>query len=92
MTTPEYNNAPGSYRIPKLPPGTPAQRNPGYRYHIATGTETLYGLAQELYGNPRRAVDIYNTNRSGRIRDDRAPGFISDINAPLPVGAIVLLP
>ncbi len=73
-------------------PGIPAQRMPGARYHIATGSETLYGLAQELYGNPRRAVDIYNANRSGTIRSDRAMGFIDSLDAPLPVGALVLIP
>ena len=73
-------------------PGVPAQRQPGARYHIATGAETLYGLAQEIYGNPREAVRIYNANRSGVIRDDRAMGFLDNINAPLPVGALILIP
>lgn len=73
-------------------PGIPAQRLTGARYHIATGAETLYGLAQEMYGNPRRAVDIYNANRSGVIRGDRAMGFIDNMDAPLPVGAYVLIP
>lgn len=73
-------------------PGIPAQRLTSARYHLATGSETLYGLAQEMYGNPRRAVDIYNANRSGVIRADRAMGFIDNLDAPLPVGAYVLIP
>jgi hypothetical protein len=82
----------GAFQRPQTPPGLPAQRLPAMRYHTATGAETLYGLAQELYGNPRRAVDIYNANRVGVIRPDKTAGFITDINAPLPVGASLLLP
>lgn len=75
------------------PPGLPVQRLPALRYHTVSGSgETLYGLAQEWYGNAREGVRIYNANRVGIIRDDKTPGFITNLDAPLPIGALVLIP
>jgi nucleoid-associated protein YgaU len=76
-----------------MPPGLPISRLPAMRYHTVKGSgETLYGMAQEIYGNPRQFVDIYNANRTGIIRKDNTPGILDSIDAPLPVGALILLP
>lgn len=83
----------GAYRRPKEPPGLPVQRLPALRYHQVQGSnETLYGLAQEWYGNPKDAQRIYNANRTGVIRDDSTPGFIENFNAVLPIGSLLLIP
>ncbi len=82
-----------AFRRAKMPPGLPVQRLPALRYHTVTGSdETLYGLAQEWYGNAKDYVRIYNANRVGIIRDDSTPGFIANYDQPLPVGALVLIP
>lgn len=83
---------PGSYRAPQQPPGIPPQRLPGVRYYYPVGNETLADLAKMFYGNPREATRIFNANRSGMIRSDRAPGFLLTLNDNVPAGTAVLIP
>lgn len=83
---------PGPFRAPKQPPGIPAQRQPSFRYYMTTGSETLAGLAEMFYGNPREAVRIFNANRLGMLRDDRAMGFLRTPQDALAAGSTLLIP
>lgn len=83
---------PGPFRPPRQPPAVPTQALPHARFHTATGTETLRGLAEQFYGNPREAVRIFNANRAGILRDDRTPGFLTSLDDVLPTGAVLLIP
>lgn len=92
MDVQPWNPVNRTFQRPAPPPGLPAQRLPSVRYHVATGSETLYGLAQSFYGNPREAARIYNANRAGTIRDDKTQGMLMGMNGPLEAGTILLIP
>lgn len=83
---------PGPFRAPKQPPGIPVQRRVAARYYTVTGSETLAGLAERYYGNPREAVRIFNANRIGSLRDDRQWGFLRTPGDSLSAGTVLLIP
>lgn len=89
---PPPKSVPGVYIPPAPPPGIPAQRLPSVRYYYPNGNETLNDVARKFYGNPREAARIFNANRSGMLRDDRAPGFLLTMNDILPAGVPLVLP
>jgi nucleoid-associated protein YgaU len=89
---PPPKSVPGPYNAPAAPPGIPAQRLPGVRYYYPNGNETLDDVARKFYGNPREAVALFNANRSGQLRADRAPGFLLTLNDLLPPGVPLVLP
>lgn len=76
----------------KQPPTVPATRLPSVRYYTTTGSETLAGLAERYYGNPLEAQRIFNANRIGALRDDRAMGFLRSPSDPLTAGMVLLIP
>jgi hypothetical protein len=86
------SNVPGPYRPAKQPPAIPTQHLPGARYYTTTGSETLRGLAETYYGNPKEAVRIFNANRWGMNRADRTPGFLRTLDDTLPPGTVLLIP
>lgn len=83
---------PGPYRPPTQPPMLPTQHLPTNRYYIARGTESLAGLAELYYNNPREATRIFNANRMGMLRSDHAMGMLRTPSDPLPAGAVLLIP
>lgn len=85
-------SVPGPFKPAAPPPGIPAQRLPGVRYYYPRGNETLSDLGRMFYGNPREATAIYNANRAGMIRADRAPGFLLTLNDLLPTGVPLVIP
>lgn len=85
-------SVPGPFKPPKQPPGIPAQRLPGVRYHYPSGNESLGELATRYYGNPREATRIFNANRAGLNRSDRSPGFLLTLHDRLPPGVPLLIP
>jgi nucleoid-associated protein YgaU len=73
---------PGPYVPPRVTRTSQAVSLPHTRrYRVAAG-DTLSALAQRLYGNRRRWVDIYNRNRNQ----------ISDPSRPLAAGQMLDIP
>lgn len=69
------------------PPSTPAQPSPApvtLRYVVVqpwpAKLSTLFGIAQQYYGNGNRWPDIYNVNKNGYRRPDGTIGNISNPN------------
>lgn len=85
-------SVPGPFRQAKLPPSVPTQRLPQHRFHTASGTDTLAGLAERFYANPKEAVRIFNANRFGMLRDDRATGMLRSLQDIPPAGTVLLIP
>lgn len=83
---------PGPFRAAKQPPAVPTQHQPRVKYYTATGSESLAGLAEQYYGNPREAVRIFNANRFGMLRDDRTMGMLRNASETLEAGTILLIP
>lgn len=86
------SSVPGAYRPPRNPPTVPTQSLPNVRYYTATGAETLRGLAETFYGNPREVTRIFNANRWGSLRDDKTPGFLRSLEDTLPAGTVLVIP
>lgn len=82
----DYPKPPSSVPGPYVPP-TPVRTSqavslPRRRtYRVADG-DTLAGLAQRLYGDRRRWVEIYNANRDQ----------INDVNKRLVAGQVLDIP
>lgn len=83
---------PGPFQPAKQPPGVPTQHQPHLRYYTATGSENLAGLAERFYGNKMEAVRIFNANRAGRLREDKAEGILHSPQDRLLSGTILLIP
>lgn len=86
------SNVPGPHRSAKQPPAVPTQVLPHVRYYTATGSESLRGLAEVFYGNPREVTRIFNANRWGTLRDDKTMGFLRSLDDALPAGTVLLIP
>lgn len=86
------SSVPGPFQAPAPPPGLPTQSLPRARYYTVRGSESLAGLAEQLYGNRKEAARIFNANRVGQVRADRTPGILLNMDDELPTGAILLIP
>jgi len=85
-------SVPGPFRQAKLPPSVPTQRLPQRRYYTANGTDTLAWLADRFYANPKEAVRIFNANRFGMLREDRATGMLRSLQDVPEAGTVLLIP
>ncbi len=82
-------NSPGA--DPSMPAGAPRRltagrptslgKSAGGRRHTVAEGDTLYGLAEQYYGDGERFIDIYQANRDVLKRPDR-----------LDVGAVLVIP
>lgn len=86
-------SVPGPFVPPSQPPMLPTvHAKSTARYYVARGTESLAGLAELYYNNPREATRIFNANRIGMLRSDHAMGMLRSPQDPLPAGAVLLIP
>lgn len=84
---------PGPFRPPTQPPMLPTvHKGVTYRYYTARGSESLAGLAELYYGNPREATRIFNANRIGMLRSDHAMGMLRSPQDQIPAGTVLLIP
>jgi nucleoid-associated protein YgaU len=73
---------PGTLRPNAPPPSRQPTRLPVRRTVTVPVTSTLHALALRYYGNPRRAVDLYNANRE----------LLRNMDAPVAAGTTITLP
>jgi nucleoid-associated protein YgaU len=68
-----------------------AMRNPGgIRYYTSTVGDSLANIALTAYGNPARASDIFNANRSGVVRSDNTAGVLDNMSTLSPGTQLVI--